>query len=195
MSEHNMALVSAYYDGELHGRQLRHFEAHLASCPVCQRELETLRRMSQVLEDFTVPITRTSLERFRARVRARLPARQQQPTWKVILKGAWQATPALLFGTLTFGQAAIIVSGAVLTILWLRFGAAAPLLGSSWLLRLALLVGAALDQPAQAVLQFSGALSWFVLLNLALWGVIGLLYWGWLASWWAYRTCLPEARV
>ncbi|MCX7681156.1 MAG: anti-sigma factor [Anaerolineae bacterium] len=185
MSTHHTSLVSFYHDGELHRRQLHHFEAHLAGCPICQKELATLRRLSHVLEDFTIPVGKTSPERFSARIRARLPARQRQSAWRTALQGVWQAAPALLFGTLTFGQAVLMLSGAALTIAGLS--GSVPWPRNSWLVRLALLFGAAIDHSTRSLLQLLGTLSWFTVLELAFLGIIGLLYWGWLASWWAYH--------
>ncbi len=185
MSGHDVSLAGLYYDGELRGHRLHHFEAHLERCPTCRTELESLYRLRQLLQSFTLPPDRTSPERFAARVRSRLPKSRPQPAWKSMLRGLWQTTPALLFGALTFGQAVFTVSGTVLMMLGLAGGA--TLLRDSWLVRLALLAGAVLDGSARAVLQLLGTLSWYVLLNLIFFSAIALLYWGWLASWWAYR--------
>ncbi len=185
MSRHDVSLVSSYYDGELRGHRLHHFEAHLDECPTCHAELETLGRLTRLLQSFTLPADRTSPERFATQVRSRLPKSRPQPAWRSMLRGLWQTTPALLFGALTFGQAVFTISGTVLMMFGLVGGT--TLLRDSWLVRLALLAGAVLDSSARAVLQLLGTLSWYVLLNLVFLSAIALLYWGWLASWWAYR--------
>jgi len=188
MSGHDVSLAGLYYDGELRGHRLHHFEAHLDRCPTCRAELETLGRLTRLLQSFTLPSDRTSPERFAARVRLRLPKSQPQPAWRSLLRGLWQATPALLFGALAFGQAVFAISGIALLMSGLTGGT--TLLHDSWLVRLALFAGAVLDSSARAVLQLVGTLSWYVLLNLVFLSVIALLYWGWLASWWAYRRAV-----
>jgi len=47
--------VGAYHDGELSEGEALRFEAHLARCPVCRRELEELRRLSGFLSTLGEP--------------------------------------------------------------------------------------------------------------------------------------------
>ena len=69
--------------------------------------------------------------------------------------------------------------------------------GGMWLAEILDLSGAGLEDVARVVLQLlqgGGPLGWGVVLNLGSLGVIGLLYWSWLASWWArrrHRTRIP----
>lgn len=48
-------LVSAYFDGELDEARTREVEGHLSSCAACAAELESLRRMSNVLSGWSAP--------------------------------------------------------------------------------------------------------------------------------------------
>lgn len=41
--------LAAYHDGELAPSLARRFEAHLADCPACTRELDELRRISEAV--------------------------------------------------------------------------------------------------------------------------------------------------
>ena len=51
MSNHVTEWLNAYLDAELHGSQLQHVEAHLAECQACQSELESLERLSGLLQE------------------------------------------------------------------------------------------------------------------------------------------------
>ncbi|HXE51678.1 MAG TPA: anti-sigma factor [Tepidisphaeraceae bacterium] len=41
--------LSAYYDGELSGKQLAEVEQHIAACPTCQSELAQMRSLSSLI--------------------------------------------------------------------------------------------------------------------------------------------------
>ena len=47
--------IGAYYDGELPPTECRAMEEHLGRCPPCARELERLRRVSELLSTAGAP--------------------------------------------------------------------------------------------------------------------------------------------
>ena len=55
MSNHITEWLSAYFDGELKGRQLQQVEEHLAECEACQAELESLHGLSVMLHEVPAP--------------------------------------------------------------------------------------------------------------------------------------------
>ena len=60
-----MPEVSLYHDDEMPGDGRAAFEAHLASCPACARELEALRALSRRLGALERPqVSPALLERF-----------------------------------------------------------------------------------------------------------------------------------
>jgi anti-sigma factor RsiW len=75
MSKHITEWLNAYLDGELHGSRLHQVEIHLTECQVCQTELESLERLSSLLQEVPAPEF-TSPERFAAQVNLLLPHEQ-----------------------------------------------------------------------------------------------------------------------
>ena len=203
MNEHVTALLGAYHDGELRGRQSRQVEAHLADCATCRAELERLRALAVLLQESPTAGDLTPPERFVAQVGLRLPRRPERPPWQRALYTGWRLTPLGLLGAGAFVQAVFAVAGLVLAALRLGLGGdvAAGLLpasqGGLWLAEVLDLSGAGLEDVARVMLrllQGGGPLGWGVMLNLGSLVVIGLLYWSWLASWWArrrHRTRIP----
>ena len=194
MNEHVTAWLGAYHDGELRGRRLRQVETHLAHCAMCRTELEELRALTVLLQTSPVAEGLTRPERFVAQVGLRLPRRPTQPTWKRALEAGWRLTPVGLLGAWAFGQTVFIVAGMVMAALRMGLGgdAVASLLPASqqgpWLSEVLSLSGASLSDVGRIVLRSLSngrPLGWTVTLNLASLGMIGLLYWSWLASWWA----------
>ena len=182
MNEHVHTWLEAYHDGELHGRRLQQVESHLAQCAACRAELETLRTLSALLQSNPAADPRTLPERFVAQVRLRLPRHPDQPAWRHAIRVGWRLVPVGLFGAWAFLQALFIVAGAVL--LALRFGSGSTLQGIAWLNSL----GAGLNDLAPLGLpdlESVFPLGWDSVLYLGLMGLIGLLYWSWLATWWA----------
>lgn len=139
-----------------------------------------------------------------AQVGLRLPRRPVQPPWQRALEIGWQLTPVGLLSAWAFVQAVFIVVGVVLVALRMGLGGdvAAWLLRPElveglpasqqglWLTEIFSLSGASLGDVGRITLQLlsnGGPLGWGVTLNLVSLVVIGLLYWSWLASWWARR--------
>jgi anti-sigma factor RsiW len=196
MTEHVTAWLGAYHDGELHGHRRRQVEAHLAECATCRTELESLRALSALLQESPVAVEITSPERFVANVGLRLPRRPEQPAWQRALEAGWQLAPVGLLGAWTFAHAVFIVAGAVLFAL--RLGLGGDLVAwlpqtahqSTWLGEALSLSNAGLSDVGRIALQLlgrGGPLGWGTMLHLVSLVVIGLLYWSWLASWWARR--------
>jgi anti-sigma factor RsiW len=196
MTEHVMAWLAAYHDGELRARRVQQVEAHLAGCATCRAELEKLRGLSALLGESPAPSELTPSERFVAQVGLRLPRHPEQPAWQRGLEIGWQLAPLGLLGAWAGVQALFAVAGWVLIALQMGLGgdAIASMLPVSpqgpWLADVFSLSDIGLNDVGQIglnLLRDGGPLGWGVTLNLALLMVIGLLYWSWLASWWVRR--------
>jgi hypothetical protein len=199
MTEHVTNWLGAYHDGELRGLRLRQVEAHLAQCATCRADLERLRALAALLQESPAAENLTPPERFVARVGLRLPRRPKQPAaaaWQRALEIGWQLAPLGLLGVWVFVQAVFTMAGAVLVALRMGLGGdvVAGLLPASQqgppLSEIFSLSGASLGDVGQIVLQLlsiRAPLGWGITLNLVSLVVIGLLYWSWLASWWARR--------
>jgi len=198
MTEHVTAWLGAYHDGELQGRRLRQVETHLSHCATCRAELEKLRALAALLQESPAAGNLTPPDRFVAQVGLRLPRRPEQPAWQRGLEIGWRMVPVGLLGAWAFVQAVLAVAQMVLFALRVGLGGdmVAELLPSSeelWLAQISRLSGASLaglNDVGRIVLQLlssGGPLGWGFALNLVSLAVIGLLYWSWLASWWARR--------
>ena len=196
MTEHVTIWLGAYHDGELRGLRLRQVETHLAHCVTCRAELESLQALGTLLQESPAAEGLTPPERFVAQVGLRLPHRPERPVWQRALEIGWQLTPLGLLGAWVFVQVVLFVSGVVLGALQLGLGGDV----ATWLLPISQqgpslseifsLSGASLGDVGPMMLQLlssGGPLGWGVTLNLVSLVVIGLLYWSWLASWWARR--------
>lgn len=193
MIEHVTAWLGAYHDGELQGRRLRQVETHLASCATCRAELEELRMLTALLQESPVAEGLVRPERFVAQVGLRLPRRPTQPAWKRALESGWLLTPVGLLGAWVFVQAVFFV--AKLVLLGLRAGLGDDLVAGllpaaqqeTWLPSILSYLGASLSDSSMTAVRSLSTVGWSFILNLVLLAVIGLLYWSWLASWWARR--------
>jgi len=196
MTEHVTAHLGAYHDGELRGRRLRQVDAHLAHCATCRAELERLRALATLLQESPAAESLMPPERFVAQVGLRLPRRPVQTAWQKGLKIGWRTVPLGLLGAWAFVQAVFIVAGGVMIALRMGLGGdlVAGLLPVSqqgpWLAQALSLSEASLSDVGRVVRQLlsnGGTWGWGITLNLGSLVVIGLLYWSWLASWWAVR--------
>jgi anti-sigma factor RsiW len=196
MTEHVTAYLGAYHDGELRGRRLRQVDAHLAHCATCRAELERLHALATLLHESPAAESLTPPERFVAQVGLRLPRRPVQTAWQRGLEIGWRLVPLGLLGALAFVQTVFIVAGAVTAALRMGLGGdlVAGLLPASqqgaWLAQALSLSEASLSDVGRIVRQLlsnGGPWGWGITLNLVSLVVIGLLYWSWLASWWAVR--------
>ena len=192
MSEHVKEWLPAYHDGELRGRRLAEVESHLTKCVSCQAALHKMDTLTALLQADSPEPALTPPERFLSQVILRLPREQVQPLWKRTLEAGWRLVPFGLLGLWVFMQAVLIVSGLVTVALQLGIGTdqlaavfplADPAVGFFESLPL---TGAGLGEITAgivSILSAGGPFGWGLPLYLILTVVIGLLYWGWLASW------------
>ncbi|MBI5932516.1 MAG: zf-HC2 domain-containing protein [Chloroflexi bacterium] len=96
-------LLNAYLDGELRGPRLRDMERHLADCATCQRELDDLRRVSDLLRAAPSPAF-TPADRFASNLTLLLPRRPQGSHPSKVPPAAWWLVPAGLLGLWVFIQ-------------------------------------------------------------------------------------------
>lgn len=196
MNKHVTAWLGAYHDGELRGRRLRQVETHLAHCAMCRAELESLQALTALLQQSPAAEDLMLPERFVAQVGLQLPRRPERSAWQRGVEIGWQLAPLGLLGAWAFVHAVLIVASVVLIALQMGLGGdvVAGLLPASQqgsgLAEMLSPSSASLNNVGRVMLQLlshRGLLNWGVTLNLVLLAVIGLLYWSWLASWWARR--------
>jgi hypothetical protein len=195
MSEHVFRWLGAYHDGELRGRRLAQVETHLAQCAVCRAELDGLQALSGLLQSVP-PAYSLPPERFVAQVGLRLPRRPERPAWQRTLERGWQMVPLGLLGTWAVAQAVSIVAGAALlawrtglgeslTAGWLPAWQPGP--GLAETLKLSGANLGEVEALARQLFSSGGLVGWVIVLYLLFLFVTGVLYWSWLASWWAYQ--------
>jgi anti-sigma factor RsiW len=196
MREHATHLLGAYVDGELRGSRLRWVESHLEKCVACQKEVDALLALRQVLQGSPAMETITSPDRFVAQVGLKLPRRQEQPPAQRALDLSWRMVPAGLLLSWAFVQAVFLTAGVVQAAVRLGLGGEVGALlfpagtGGMSLPDVARLSQASMAEAVQILIdavQSGGAAAWLLLLYVTFTVVIGLLYWSWLASWWALR--------
>lgn len=196
MTKHVTNLLGAYLDGELKDLRLRRVESHVAQCAACRGELEALRDLVALLKESPSVAGITPPERFAAQIELRLSPRPERPATQRALEMSWRLVPIGLLAAWAFVQTVFIVAGMVQMALWTGLGgdvAAGLLPGSErglFLSDLFRLSGASLRDAAQILLEFvrgGGPLGWGPAIYAVLLVLIGLLYWSWLASWWALR--------
>jgi predicted anti-sigma-YlaC factor YlaD len=191
MSNHVTEWLNAYLDGELRGSRLQHVEAHLAECQVCQAELDSLGRLSSLLQEVPAPEF-TSPERFAAQVNLRLPHTRPVTAEKKAFEIGWWMIPVGLLGTWIFIGTSFFVSDILsvansLGVLagaseWLVFDPSSTAYWSTTLSQFGFLSGNSLDWAAA-----TEAFTRTSLLEITLQVSIALLYLSWLAIWWARR--------
>lgn len=192
MSTHVNEWLSTYHDGELHGNQLQHVEAHLAECGLCRAELESLERLSSLFHE--VPEAEfTSPERFAAQVDLRLPHKQANVSRKQILEIGWWMIPVGLLGVWVFIAIANILSGVLyqaygLGLLsglsnWLASGSSNHSYWSAALGQFGVLSGSSLNWA-----ETTESFARISLPRISFQVSIALLYLSWIAIWWARHT-------
>jgi len=192
MSNHVSEWLNAFYDGELHGNRLHQVEAHLAECELCQAELESLDRLSSVLQEVPSPKF-TPPERFTIQVNLRLPHKQVIVPRKQILEIGWWMIPIGLLTVWVFVGTAFFISdilsaannlgllGSVSN--WLAFGSSNSGYWSATLGQFGVLSGNSLNWAESTEALTKTSLP-FITLQIS----IALLYLSWMAIWWARRT-------
>jgi predicted anti-sigma-YlaC factor YlaD len=194
MKEHATQWLGAYLDGELRGLHLRSVEGHLQECGLCRSELEALTQVRTLLQESPAMEASTPPERFVAQVALRLRRRQEQPPARRALELSWRMVPVGLLLTLAFVQTAFTIAGVLQVALSLGLGGEVGALifpGSGvslpdlFTVSQASLAGAFWSMVE--LMQAGGALVWFPVSYSVALVVIGVLYWSWLATWWARR--------
>ena len=193
MSEHVNEWLNAYLDGELGGWRLERVEDHLAGCPDCRAELETLRLLSQLVQQVPLPQALPSAERFTAQVMLRLPRQPARRTQGRLPELGWWLVPAVLLGGWAFVQAVFWLSTGIWTAgeigllgetaAWLAPQAQGTGMLTGTLQWLGVMPGGSMQQIA----GLSEGMGWNLLLRLVLEGGLGFLYLGWLLTWWQRR--------
>lgn len=191
MSKHITEWLHAYLDGELPGIRLQQVEAHLAECEVCLAELESLERLSGLLQEVPAPEF-TSLERFAAQVSLRLPHKQKTIYRKKLLEVGWWMIPVGLLAAWVFLSTSFLMSDILSTannfgLLTgisdsLSFGSSNQAYWSSTLGQFGVLSGNSFDLVA-SVEAFTRSSLPQITLHVS----IALLYLSWIAIWWARR--------
>jgi hypothetical protein len=92
MIEHVTEWLGAYLDNELHGLRLRQVETHLGVCAACRSELESLRKLSGLLQQ-PLPQGLASTEKFASNLALRLPRRPVQDFSRKVLQVGWWLIP------------------------------------------------------------------------------------------------------
>lgn len=181
MNEHIDRWLEAYLDGELSAAHQRQVEAHLETCQACRDQLAQDRSLSSLLRSMPPAGDLKPEKQFASEVGLRLVRRPSSPVSPAkALYFGWLLVPLFLFIALTFLQATFILSfilpffpglnQALLahTAIWPSLSTTLPT-GISGLLGL---------------FGINNILDWNWLTSLLALGCIGLLYLGWLASWW-----------
>jgi len=198
--QHVTTWLGAYHDGELQARRLQQVEAHLARCAACRAELERLQALAVLLQASPAAQGLTPPERFVAQVGLRLPRRPERPAWQSALELGWRLVPLGLLGAWAVVQAVFTVARIALVALHTGAGGnlAAGVLPAAQQGLWAELFSLSAVGPSdvlwmiQRLASNGGPLGWATTLNLGALVVIGLLYWGWLATWWARRHHHPS---
>jgi predicted anti-sigma-YlaC factor YlaD len=191
MSNHITEWLNAYLDGELHGSRLQHVEDHLAECEVCLAELESLEKLSGLLQEIPEPEF-IAAERFAAQVSLRLPHPKATTYRRKALEVGWWMIPVGLLATWIFMSTSFLVndmlsvanSFGLLTSVsdWVMFGTSNASNWSATLGQFGILSGNSLD-----VVASTEAFTRTTLPQIGLQISVALLYLSWIAIWWARR--------
>lgn len=192
MNGHVSEWLGAYLDGELSAARRQKVRVHLEECTACRSELESHRRVSIMLQSAPAPEF-TTADAFASRLELCLPRRDLPD--KSAGRGAviWYLVPALILAAWFFYQTVMAVSGLAGVLDEARLFGGAPRDGSHslWFSLLTALFGGWLGELSHSILFFADRLS---LLAADIFGrlfwqtLIGLIYLGWLAAWWIWRS-------
>jgi anti-sigma factor RsiW len=192
MSNHVTEWLNAYLDGELHGSRLQDVETHLAECDACSAELDSLEKISDLLQE--APVAEfTPPERFAAQVRLRLPRQKDKSLRKTILDVGWWMIPVALLVIWLFINTSFFIYD-MLSVAdrlglvtsdsyWMRFGAWSAANWTSTLGRIGVLSGNSL-RLAVSTETFTRT----VLPQISLQVSVALLYLSWIVIWWTRQT-------
>ena len=182
MNGHVTEWLPSYYDGELHGPRKYQVEEHLKRCPTCRTELESLQRISILLQEAPLPERTLAPGHFQSQVMLRLPPAVYRPGWQQALKTGWQLAPAGAILVWVFWQGIWLV-GSFAWILSLPLNLSGAGVMSGWF-------GLGGANTAWRGVETFLELG---LLNLVITALVALFLCGWLATWWfATRGVSPN---
>lgn len=193
MSKHVSEWLNAYYDGELHGRQRKLVEEHLAECEACQAELESLNGLSDLLHKVQAPEP-ASLERFVSQVNLRLPHEKRTVvSQERVMEFGWWMIPVGLLAIWVFTSTAFMLSD-VLSVAsrlgflggmseWLASGPSNNVYLSTTVGQMGLMTGNSLNW-AEATESFTRSSLPQIIVQIS----IAVLYMSWMAIWWTRHT-------
>lgn len=192
MSNHVKEWLNAYLDGELKNGRLHQVEAHLAECPECLAELESLEDLSNLLHAVPAPEF-ISPDKFAAQVNLRLPHEQPKAAKQSVQEIGWWMIPVSLLLLSVFIITAEMVVDVVTTAgrfgllngapIWLVQIFSDEAVWTGTLSEFGLLSGNGLQWAAQAETFTRNTLPQII------WQVaIALLYLSWIVIWWVRHT-------
>jgi hypothetical protein len=192
MTDHVTEWLGAYLDKELNGPRLRLVEIHLAACAVCRSELESLRKLSALLQE-PLPQGLASTDKFVANLTLILPRRPEEDFSRKVLQVGWWLVPVGVLSVwvclqiaarLTFAVSAAEDAGLLGHIAaWLQpvsrqtewFSTTMSLFGNQ-LSGNRLITLETLNQVDLFIQNTTLQLTWQI--------ALGLIYWGWIFSGW-----------
>jgi predicted anti-sigma-YlaC factor YlaD len=108
MSDHIIAYLDAYHDGELNPRQVQSIESHLAVCPTCREAYLAIENLSAALQEYQTPKF-PAADLIASQVALCLPREQAIPVRRKILKIGWWMIPvALLSAWVSLGITGLV---------------------------------------------------------------------------------------
>lgn len=190
-----MEWLGAYLDGELSGERAAWVEAHLADCPECQRELESLAALTSLLHS-----TDDAMPRITPALSAAALPDQSGSRASLWLGRGLRYLPLAVFGGWAFLQAVLWVTGGLMAFAAFVPGAQSAL---GWLLPeqsgtpfiASLLCGL---QPQGGLCATLGAIDALPiapgtgLLSILITAVAAALFMAWFAGYWAQRRSQSE---
>ena len=192
MSDHVTEWLNAYLDGELKGMRLHWVEEHLASCVACQAELDSLEKLSVLLQQVPAPAL-PSPERFAAQVNLLLPQKRTVSPRPQLFEFGWWMIPVGLMAVWVFISTTILLGNFLsvadtlgllgdTTSAWISSPSETPELTAT-LGEFGVFSGDSLQLAERSETYTRNIFPQF------LWQVsVALLYIIWLAVWWARHT-------
>jgi predicted anti-sigma-YlaC factor YlaD len=181
--------LNAYLDGELKGGRLHQVVTHLAGCPECRAELQSLQNLSVWLHEVPAPEF-TSPDRFAAQISLRLPHKQPAVLRDKVREAGWWMIPVSLMILWIFLNTSVWVSEVVSTAngfgllsgvpAWVVTNPSAGAIWTGTLGEFGLLSGNSLQWA-----EFTEAFTRSRLPQIIWQAAIALLYLSWIAIWWA----------
>ena len=192
MSNHVKEWLNAYLDGELKNGRLHQVEAHLAECPECLAELESLEDLSNLLHEVPTPEF-ISPDKFAAQVNLRLPHEHPKTAKRSVKEIGWWMIPVSLLMLSVFIVTSQMVADVVTTAgrfgllngapVWLVQVFSEEAVWTGTLSEFGLLSGNGLQWAAQAEAFTRNTLPQII------WQVaIALIYLSWIVIWWVRHT-------